>query len=459
MKKIAIALYGFLFVVLLATSCTSNELVEPELEKDNTSSSLGNFEIETVSSTARELLLEWTMATNAVRYEVIVNDTIRQYDVQKKSCLLKHLKPNTTYKVSVRAYDKNNFVKIVSKNVQTISESANEITALSFDKYEYQKINITHCKVTKDNNYIILGDAIIFGKAYKLVMKTDRNFNTIWKYYYQGGNFDYMAEGQDIKECCDGGFLIISLEFIFKVSKDGHIVYQKKYAITNAQSWVDNGIETTNGNFLLAGNHYWMLNTNSDTLWVKKSNDLLVTDLIQNDAGTYFVYGYKRIGVNSYDEEYNIRLVEIDNSGNELNENIYPISDACYSMYLLQSKDNGYYLLSHSTFSGNYITTELCITKTDNRGKELWTSHTYPQLKIGMTVNSAKVLPDNSLLCLCYEMISQYYYVCEISNEGKITKTFRAGDMYVPIFVDKDENGTYKILTQGGYVYKLVSER
>lgn len=102
---------------------------------------------------------------------------------------------------------------------------------------------------------------------------------------------------------------------------------------------------------------------------------------------------------------------------------------------------------------------ELCVTKINTEGKELWTTHTYPELNKAVTVNSATVLQDNSLLCLCYYSSTQDYFIYEISPEGKITKTFRAGDMYVPVFANKDENGSYTVLTQGGYIYKLSIER
>jgi len=458
MKEITSKIY-VLLVVFFAISCKG--IIEPDIQENTISNSLGNFTIDTISSTGRQLLVKWKASTNAVRYDVILNDTIEKSNVQQMSCLLSRLEPNTNYKVSVRAYDKNNYTKTVSKYTKTTSESLNEITALPFGRYDYQLIHITHCKVTKDNNYIILADAFIFDKTYKVVLKTDKEFNIIWKYNFEGGVFDDMdrASGQDIKECNDGGFLIISRKFIFKVSKDGDLVYQNKYAIINYEPWIENGIETSNGNYLFVGTHYWMLNINSDTLWVKNKNFQNITDVIQNNAGNYFVYGYKKLSTDLSDERYNIKLIELDNSGNQLNEIIYPVSDACTSKYLLTSKDNGYYLLSHSTFTYYAVMSELCVTKTNNKGKELWTMHTYPELNMAVTVNSARVLQDNSVLCLCYNSGTQYYFVYEISPDGKITKKFRAGDMYVPIFVDKDENGKYIILTRDGYIYKLSSER
>ncbi len=459
LKKVATTLCWLIFILISNMSC--NSIIEPELPLDNLSNSLGNFELKNTRSTARKILLEWTISTNATKYDILVNDTISISNIKTNSYLLDRLEPNTFYKVSIRAYDKNNFIKTISSTLKTTFESLNEISMLPFGRYEYQRINITHCKVTSDNNYIILGDAWIHDKTYKIVLKTDKNFNIIWKFNFEGGVFDYGNRflGQNIKECNDGGFLIITQRLNFKISKDGNIVYQNKYELVNYEPRIQNGIETIDGNFLFVGSHCWMFNSSSDTLWVKKINLDNITDVIQNDAESYFVYGYKKISSELSDERYNIKLVEVDNLGNQLNEILYPVSDACTSRLLLKSNDNSYYLLSHSTFTYYAVMSELCVTKTNNQGKELWTMHTYPELKMAVTVNSARVLQDNSLLCLCYYSGSQYYFVYEISPDGKITKTFRAGDMYVPIFVDKDENGRYTILTQGGYIYNLSIER
>jgi len=447
-------LYSLSLVVLLTVSCNNGD-VEPDLEQNNISNTIGNFDIDSVSSTGREILVKWGVAINAVRYDVIVNDTIKLSNIQKTTCLLTRLEPSTNYKISVRAYDNNNFTKIISKYAKTSNESLNEITALPFGRYEYQQINITNCKVTKDNNYIILGDAFIFDKTYKIVLKTDRNFNIIWKYNYEGGVFDsFDVVYQKINECNDGGFLITSPNFIFKITKDGNMEFEKKYDNKNFLMRVDNGILSYDGNLFLVGSKYMMLNKQGDTLWVKDNNFQVISDIVLNDVNNYFVYGYTQ-----NNEKYYLYLNELDNSGNTLNEINYPVSDLNTSKYILNTKDNGYYLVSNSSFHYYGLLSEMCVTKIDNKGKELWTLHTYPIFNMSESINFARVLDDNTLLSLCYNSQSQNYYVHEISPDGKQTKAFRAGDMYVPIFVDKDENGKYTILTQGGYIYKLSSER
>lgn len=460
MQKNNLKKASWLIVILI--SCISCDLlIEPELPLDNLSNTLGDFELKNTSSTARKILLEWTESTNATRYDILVNDTINISAITTNSYLLDRLEPNTVYKVSIRAYDKNNFTKTISITLKTAIESLNEISMLPFGRYEYQLINITHCKVTSDTNYIILGDAWIQDKTYKIVLKTDKNFNIIWKYNFEGGIFDYgnRYTGQDIKECHDGGFLIITKTFNFKLSKDGTLVYQNKYNTVNFEPRIQSGIETRDGNFLFVGSHCWKINPSSDTIWVKKVNLDNITDVIQHKAENYFVYGYKKKNNILSDEQYNIKLIELDNSGNQVNEITYPVSDACTSRIFLKSNDNSYYLLSHSTFTYYAVMSELCVTKINTEGKELWTTHTYPELNKAVTVNSATVLQDNSLLCLCYYSSTQDYFIYEISPEGKITKTFRAGDMYVPVFANKDENGRYTLLTQGGYIYKLSIER
>ena len=429
---------------------------EPILQDENISLSIGSFDIQSITPSSHEILVKWSAATNAVRYDVFVNDSVGMYDVRNNTCLLIRLDPNTDYKIIIRAYDKNNFTKTVSKNTKTQTESLNQISSLPFGRYEYEQINITHCKVTKDNNYIILGDAIIYGKSYKIVLKTDKNFNIIWKYNYEGSFFDFMnrATRQDIKECEDGGFLIIARQFIFKISKDGNIIYQKKYIEKNSEPWIDNGIETLNGNFLFIGHNNMMLKSNSDTLWNKKNELTENINVIQNNQGNYFILGSKKTN-----EKYNVILQELDNSGNKLNENSFNVSDNCYSQFFLKSIDNGYYLISSSYVYYGGESAEMCVTKINSTGTEIWTLHSLSEINIAVTANDARVLDDNTLLCLCYNSGSQYYFVYEVSQDGKIKKSFKAGDMYVPIFVDKDENGRYVILTQGGYIYKLSNER
>jgi len=450
MKKIFLLLCSLSMVLFLLVSC-KQAINEPNLQDENISLSIGSFDIQGITPSSREILIQWTTATNAVRYDVLVNDTIGLYDVRNNTCLLNYLTPNTDYKISIRAYDKNNFTKSISQNIKTLNESLNEISSLPFGRYEYLRINITHCIVTKDNNYAILGQAVIFDKTYIILIKTDKSFNIIWKINIEGGVFDYGDSEQNIKECNDGSFLIFSKEQLLKISNEGNIVFKK----INSESAIKNGIQTSNGNFLFVGYKYMMFNSNSDTLWTKNKEILTSTsDVIQNNAGNYFVYG-----IYFTNGKYKIAVQELDNSGNKLNEIDYNVSNECYSQFLLDSRDNGFYLISYSAIYLYGYTTEMCVTKIDNIGREIWTLHSSTELNYAVTAKAARVLDDKTLLCLCYESVSQNYYIYEITPNEKIIKSFRAGDMYVPIFVDKDENGRYIILTQGGYIYKLAKER
>lgn len=451
MKKLLIISVSL--ILLLIVSC-KQEKIGPNLFDDNKTDSIGAFEIKTITATTRNITVKWTSAKNAVKYDVLVNDTIGLSDAKNDSCTLNYLKPNTEYKISIKAYDKNNYTKTITVFTKTLIELLNEITSLPLQNNEYQRLNITHCKVTKDNNYIILGDVYINDIAYKIVMKTDKNFKIIWKYNYEGGVFDYMnrATRQNIKECNDGGFLIIAREFIFKISKDGNVLFQKKYSIQNYEPWIDNGTETTNGNFLFVGTNHMMLDSNCDTLWIKKKDLNEIIDVIQNDANNYFI-----LGSNKANEKYSVVLQELDNSGNKLKENSFNISDNCYSQYFLKSIDNGYYLISSSFvyYYGN--TQEMCVSKINSSGNEIWTLHSLPNLDLAVTAYDARVLYDNTLLCLCYSFFHKCYYIYEISPEGRLTKSFIVGGMNGPVFVDKDQSGRYVILTREGIIYKLIN--
>jgi len=448
-----INIINFILLLSLLSACNKG-IDEPILPDENTSNSITSFDFQNVTPTSRQILVEWT-AINAVKFDVIVNDTVSIKGIQTNSYLLTHLEPNTTYKISVRAYDKNNYSRIVNKNSSTSIELINEISSLPFGKYEYKTINIIQCKVTSDNNYIILGQALIYDKTYTLVMKTDRNFNLIWKKYFEGGLFDYTANNQYIKECDDNGFLVLSYQNTFKINKYGDKIIQIRNEITYKYA-IYNGIETANGNFLFVGNNGFNLIDNKlDTIWSKPNNYYLNIEIIKNGKNNFYVFGTKLIDKNSgLDGMYNLGMKEIDNSGNVLQEIIYNNTDNCYLETFVQSKDNYYYLMAN----GAGYTSDMSVSKITNKGDELWTVHTLSTIGFPLTVYGATALKDNSILCLCYSS-SQNYYAVEISPDGKLIKKFNAGDMYVPVFIDKADDGSYIFLTQGGYIYKLVTER
>ncbi len=451
LKKGAIALCCLISILICIQSCQIIiEPDEPELFLNDLSNSLGNFELKNTSSTASKILLEWTIANNATKYDILVNDTICISDIKTTTYLLDRLEPNSSYKVSIRAHDKNNFTKTLSAIVKTTQQSLNEISMLPFGRYEYSEISIIHCKITNDNNYILLSQVMVHGKYQIMVFKTDKNFNVMWRYYLDDVRLSYIDSYQTINQTIDGGFLIVTSQYVFKVSKDGNLIFKNKYYNSTNMHLTNSAVETSNNKLFFVGENYTITNQNFDTLFIKKKDFNIVSDVIQNKAGNIFIFGNT--------DKYNIGLQEYDLNGNKLREIIYNIPNS-YPNLFQKINDEGYFLISNNSVYHYGYGSEMSVTRINNEGEELWTIHSLELLGYTVTAYGATFSKENSLLCLCYNSPSQNYYINEISLDGKITKTFRAGDMYVPRFVDKDENGKYIILTREGYIYKLSSER
>ena len=123
MKKIFI----YIFLCLLLAQCSKEEIVvEPEIAKQAESVMTDDFSVE-ISSTDKDIYLKWYPVKNAKSYEIIVNDTMTVYDkIDKNEYLdyydyrLKNLKPNTDYKVTVRAISEDLNVKLVSGKTRTM---------------------------------------------------------------------------------------------------------------------------------------------------------------------------------------------------------------------------------------------------------------------------------------------------------------------------------------------------
>ena len=81
-----------------------------------------------------------------------------------------------------------------------------------------------------------------------------------------------------IQETSDGGFILLGNTPAFgtsrkgiaiKLNNDGTIAWQKIYGDDTADFWINSGVETSDGGFILAG-HIYDWNTSHETLWLLK---------------------------------------------------------------------------------------------------------------------------------------------------------------------------------------------
>src|ERR1035437_544777 len=200
-----------LFILFCGTffiSC-DNSVFEPEIGTPQDVNNIGVFVIENTVPASRELYLSWTKAVNAVSYDILINDTLSISGISVNYCSISGLKPDTDYKISIRAINKDLSVKTISENIRTLKELINGIYQIKFGKYDFSNYIFSQCIKTQNNGYIFFGECEEYNNGYKLFVKTDENYNILWhKEFPTGDSFhSFTTMEQNIKECTNGDLL------------------------------------------------------------------------------------------------------------------------------------------------------------------------------------------------------------------------------------------------------------
>jgi len=188
-----------------------------------------------------------------------------------------------------------------------------------------------------DGGYIIVGGTDSFGSGGMdlLLIKTDANFNEVWRKTIGGPTYEW---GNSIQHTSDGGYIVVG------------------------KVWIENQ------------DYFWLVKTDIDgnKLW---ENTLRISEgeggksIQQTSDGGYIIAGttpYKNTG--------NAILIKIDEQGNELWEREFGYGFE-WGFSVRQTDDQGY-ILTGITGSLSYGTPgDVLLVKTDEFGNEIWTKN------------------------------------------------------------------------------------
>ena len=454
-------------------SCNTG-IFEPEINQPSEVNDLGDFEFKNSVPASNQIFLSWTSATNAVSYDVLINDTLSASNITDTYYSIAGLNSDREYKISVRAQNKKNMVKIISQKIRTMKELISEINQIRFGKYEYSQYIFVRCIKTTDNGYVFFGEAEKLGKGYKLILKTDENFNIVWKQEILDGlGFHYIVSyDQNVEECKNGDILIKMEKTFYRLSSSGELLWKVNNLNTTSLENIQYVTEMSDGNYLAVGSSSVIKSANFYIRFMAIKFTKEGTVIWKNIFGsTYYNYGYFAIpnndgsflfignaetsgatSENYSDAKCGLSVESMSANGVLLNENIFPYNGTASPQYALPTNDGNYYFVCLG-ISLNY-SYESYIVKIKKDGTFLWERKGSEDGEYYASPKAATVLKDNTLLVVSY-LDYDNYGIKEFSDDGKLKSTFILKNYPIPILIDKDEKGRYIFISKEGYIIKL----
>jgi hypothetical protein len=270
---------------------------------------------------------------------------------------------------------------------------------------------------TGDGGYAIAGETfsydIRFGDVW--LVKTDANGNAEWNQTYGGTEMD---RGMSVVETIDGGYVIAGTTESFGAGdSDFFVIKTDEYGVapegpsptptpsptttpspspTSSGMWskiyedhfndrVDYLIQTSDGGYAIAGNHYisgeekadfWLIKTDSsgNIEWDKRYNrtdeHFGIGGLVQTSDGGYTIAS--RIVDNSQNRLAS--LIKIDDSGDIVWEKAIGSGPSDIANALIATSDGGFALAGQTLGAGNSL--DFWLVKTDADGNLEW-NHNY----------------------------------------------------------------------------------
>ncbi|HET7734131.1 MAG TPA: hypothetical protein VFK73_09865, partial [Paludibacter sp.] len=386
------------------------------------------------------------------------------------------LNSDKEYKISIRAINTKNLVKIISLNIRTMKELISEIYQIRFGKYEYSKYDFVRCIKTTDNGYVFFGEAEKIGNGCKLILKTDENYNIIWKQEILDGlGFHYIISyDQNVEECKNGDILILVEKAIYRLTSTGELLWKIDKLNNSSLENIQYVTEMPDGNYLAVGTSSEIKSTNFYSRFMAIKFTKEGTVIWKNIFGTtYYNYGYFAITNNdgsflfignadtsgATSDNYSnskcgLSVESMSANGDFLNENIFSYNGTASPRYALPTSDGGYYFVCTGSYVYYAYTSESYIIKTKKDGTFLWERRGSEDGEYYASPKAATVLQDNSLLVVSY-LDYDNYGIKEFSDDGKLKSTFVLKNYPSPILIDKDKKGRYVYITKEGYIIKI----
>jgi hypothetical protein len=285
-------------------------------------------------------------------------------------------------KKEIILFKTNQFLKLIWE--KTLSTSLNQSAA--------------DIHISNSGEIYILGNTIAAGssEADILILKTDASGNIIWNRNYGGAREEYARK---IIGSNDGNFLITGLTqsfgkgsddaYLLKIDAFGNIIWQETYGGASFDGGMD-VLETSDGNILMlcftdnfgAGDRdFWLLKLNSRgiVIWNKLYGGEQYEEpqaLIQTSDGNFVLAGHSASFVDLNHDAY---AVKVDQEGNIIWEKTYGSNGIHDGAEAAAANSNGgAYLVvrtNHHHSTNNFDSENALIIKIDNNGKVISEKH------------------------------------------------------------------------------------
>lgn len=246
---------------------------------------------------------------------------------------------------------------------------------------------------TNDNNFFVLGYSQSFGGGDydTYLLKIDPSGDTLWtKTYGSNGN----GAGKEIVPTADGNYIIVGESndvvssnydaYLMKINPSGDTLWTKNYGGSAYESGnsvkqcLDGGFIFTGQTFSFGqgGGDAYLVKTNStgDTTWTKTFGGTQYDEgmfLLANNDGSYtFVVRDSSSGAGNID----VQVIKTNSTGTPIWNRTYG-GDKKDTGKMIQSTNDGGYIIAAISRSFGWIKPDMWIVKIDSGGDTLWTRH------------------------------------------------------------------------------------
>ncbi|MDR0894227.1 MAG: hypothetical protein LBN06_02845 [Prevotellaceae bacterium] len=454
-KRIKILYLFLLTVIVFVSSCKKDDAVKPVI---------GDFAVTAVEVIDTAATIRWTLAENAIEYELTINGKVyqSQYDEDLKEyyARINDLTPNTPYDIIVRATADEIDMKESVTTFTTMKRFYDKRIQLIVPGHENDRISFVCFNTTTDGGYIVLciissiPESVILGHK---MIKLDADFQIEWI-----GDLDKMTSHgptyYEIVETTGNNYYVANYCTVLKVDAQGN----ELWGLTMEGNWANTAITVLPDERLIVVGQM-QRNDEEATLvgfctCLSPEGTVAWNKIIPGEYGNAFfsdvIYQNEKLLCTAMYTSYS--LYEYDTNGVELGK--YNLDDASLESFPDDVKHSMGLIMPFSNTQAYLL---------GSGGAYLWDydTHQYTKLlDVLRSVSFSKVSFDNSLIFLSMinEEVSGKYYcnweIKNIDNQGNVLASIPFFDIVTHIYVDKIAPSYYMVVTMDGLVKFINAE-
>jgi len=302
-----------------------------------------------------------------------------------------------------------------------------------------------------------------------MITKLDKEFNVEWV-----KGFNICTEVKGVSELSDHGYLIVLSKKILRIDSSGNEIWTYAPADESLEFTCKSVVETQDNGIIVTGASWrnWRdnnisveyvitkLSSSGNEVWQKYGGTTLKNipfDIVQITNGNFLIFGKAESSGKTFDQLQDIIesfwLLETDNQGNFISQNIYPNNsngeDLPVKIY--KTPEENYFLTGTAVVDMYYVTNVPRILKVNDQGAEIW-ENTYNIKSAGGEFPHLvdMVLKDDSFIMLTYD--DRGACLSEINFNGEMIWYIKLDGYPMGLMIGTQENGNYYILTRDGHI-------